>query len=225
MLASASFLLLNIIVRYRMISIMSDSDEVLTLREVAQILKLGHTSTYGMAQRGELPSFKVGTQWRFRRSEIDAWLNRRARAQEPVEGAPPILLIEDNPDDAEQTVRALSHHHVSNRIEVINDGAKAFQRLTENSRALPCLLLLDLNLPKVSGLKILEQVRKQEHTLSLPVVVLTSSEDEHDEEESKRLGVVAYLRKPVEFSRLADAVRTLGLSWSLQPIGRKSNAD
>lgn len=135
-------------------------------------------------------------------------------------GKSPILLVEDNPDDEVLTVRALKQHHVANDIVVARDGAQALEYLAgaaERSRRgeppLPHLILLDLKLPKVDGLEVLERIRKDEATRLLPVVVLTSSREERDLVESYRLGANSYIRKPVDFNQFSESVRQLGLYW------------
>jgi two-component system response regulator len=127
-----------------------------------------------------------------------------------------ILLIEDNPDDEELTLRALRDGKVANDITVVRDGAEALVYLL-GARAgpLPQLILLDLRLPKVGGLEVLERLRADERTRWVPVVVLTSSSEEEDVVASYRLGANSYVRKPVEFQRFVDAVQQLGLYWLL----------
>jgi two-component system response regulator len=133
-----------------------------------------------------------------------------------------ILLIEDNPDDEELTVMALRDVGVVNEIMVAHDGAEALELLTPRSetgedraRLLPDLVLLDLRLPKVSGLEVLRQLRAQPRTRLLPVVVLTTSRLEEDIVASYELGANSFVRKPVDFDRFTEAVRQLGLYWLL----------
>lgn len=136
----------------------------------------------------------------------------------PVE----ILLVEDNPNDVELALHALAKHHLVNRIQVVRDGAEALefvfctgayaQRAGENS---PRVILLDLKLPKVDGLEVLRQIKADERTCAIPVVVLTSSREEPDIAESYRLGVNSYIVKPVDFEQFTEAVRQLGLYWLL----------
>lgn len=127
---------------------------------------------------------------------------------------PWILLVEDNEDDIELTRRAFARSHVANTIDVVRDGAEAIERLLGDARApLPALVLLDLKLPKVDGLEVLRQLRADEHTRLLPVVILTSSREERDVVEGYRLGANSYVRKPVDFAAFQVAVEQLGLYW------------
>jgi len=131
-----------------------------------------------------------------------------------------ILLVEDNPDDEALTLRSLRKGNIANEVVVARDGAEALKYLfSEESspgglnRAVPELILLDLKLPKVSGLEVLRLIRADERTRLLPVVVLTSSDEEPDLLESYKLGANSYVRKPVEFHEFAEAVRQVGLYW------------
>ena len=128
-----------------------------------------------------------------------------------------ILLVEDNPDDEELTVRALRKANITNRITVVRDGAQAIDRLlgTGRSRELPVVVLLDLKLPKVDGLDVLRRIRSEERTRFLPVVVFTSSGEERDIVESYNLGANGYVRKPVSFDEFTQAVQRVGLYWIL----------
>lgn len=129
---------------------------------------------------------------------------------------PYILLVEDNPDDVELTQRAFAKNHIANEIVVLTDGAQALDFLFDserNGRALPQVILLDLKLPKVSGLEVLERIRHEEKTRFIPTVILTSSKQEEDLLEGYRLGVNSYVRKPVDFNEFVEAVRQVGLYW------------
>ncbi len=131
-----------------------------------------------------------------------------------------ILLVEDNPDDEALTIRALKRNNISNEVFVARDGVEAldyvFARGVHADRdvdELPRLVLLDLKLPKVDGLEVLKQIRLDERTKRLPVVVLTSSKEEQDLVDSYNLGVNSYIRKPVDFTLFTEAVRQVGLYW------------
>lgn len=126
-----------------------------------------------------------------------------------------ILLVEDNADDEQLTLRAMRQSEVPNIIRVARDGAEALDHLFGASagRRLPDLILLDLKLPKISGLEVLAKIRQEPSTKTLPVVVLTSSDEERDIVESYQLGANSYIRKPVDFDEFIDAVRQLGLYW------------
>ena len=131
-----------------------------------------------------------------------------------------ILLVEDNPGDEELTLRALKKSGILNPIVVAHDGAEALDYVfargafgDRNPGDLPQVVLLDLKLPKIDGLGVLRALRADERTRLLPVVVLTSSNEDQDLVQSYRLGANSYVRKPVDFNQFADAVRQLGLYW------------
>jgi two-component system response regulator len=124
-----------------------------------------------------------------------------------------ILLVEDNPDDEALTLRALAKHRIANRVEVARDGQEALDRLFDARAPLPTVVLLDLELPKLDGLEVLLQVRSHPRTRHLPVVVLTSSNEERDRVEAYERGVNSCVRKPVDFVEFVDAVGQLGLYW------------
>ncbi len=129
-----------------------------------------------------------------------------------------ILLVEDDPDHEALAIRALRKANVANEIEVARDGAEALEYLNaaaSGGTPLPQLVLLDLKLPKVDGLEVLRRIRSTEKTALLPVVVLTSSDEEKDIVSSYRLGVNSYIRKPVNFNDFAEATRQLGMYWLL----------
>jgi two-component system response regulator len=126
-----------------------------------------------------------------------------------------ILLVEDNADDEQLTLRAMRQSEIPNIIRVARDGAEALDFLFSDTNKLPDLVLLDLKLPKVSGLEVLQRIREEGKTLALPVVILTSSDEERDIVESYNLGANSYIRKPVDFDEFIDAVRQLGLYWLL----------
>ncbi|MEB3885434.1 response regulator [Lyngbya sp. CCY1209] len=123
-----------------------------------------------------------------------------------------ILLVEDNPDDERLTIRSLRKCQVNPEILVARNGEEALALLGD-LEALPQVVLLDLKLPKIDGLGVLRQIRTQGRTRRLPVVVFTSSSEDEDIAESYDLGANAYVQKPVEFDRFAEAVRHLGLFW------------
>lgn len=135
---------------------------------------------------------------------------------------PYILLVEDNPDDIELTQRAFAKNRIVNDIVVLRDGAAACEYLFDESGTsgtahergcLPQVILLDLKLPKVSGLEVLERIRADDRTALIPTVILTSSKQEEDLLEGYRLGVNSYVRKPVDFNEFVEAVRQVGLYW------------
>jgi two-component system response regulator len=128
-----------------------------------------------------------------------------------------ILLVEDNPDDVMFTLRAFAKNNISNEVVVARDGEQALDHLLpETGEAMrPALVLLDVNLPKIDGLEVLRRIRADARTQSLPVVVLTTSNEERDIVESYRLGANSYVRKPVVFAEFLAATKVLGVYWLL----------
>jgi two-component system response regulator len=133
-----------------------------------------------------------------------------------------ILLVEDNRDDEALTLRALRKNNIANEVVVAHDGVEALDFLFGTGRyagrdltVMPQVTLLDLKLPKVDGLEVLRQLRANERTRLLPVVILTSSNEERDRINGYGLGANSYVRKPVDFSQFTEAVRQLGLYWLL----------
>jgi DNA-binding response OmpR family regulator len=128
-----------------------------------------------------------------------------------------ILLVEDDPDHEALTIRALKKANIANNIRVAHDGEEAINMLFGNGDDalpfLPQVVLLDLKLPKIDGLEVLRRIRDSELHRMLPVVVLTSSDEESDLMRSYKLGVNSYIRKPVNFSEFAEATRQLGMYW------------
>ena len=139
-------------------------------------------------------------------------------ADEQVE----ILLAEDNSEDAEMTMRALRRHHLANQVRWVKDGAEALDYLfcrgqyvgRDPSRP-PKLVLLDIKMPKIDGIEVLRQLKADPTTRSIPVVVMTSSNEERDVLESYRLGVNSYIVKPVQFNQFIETVAKIGLYWLL----------
>jgi len=131
-----------------------------------------------------------------------------------------ILLVEDNPDDAALTMRALKSHNIKNEVVVARDGAEALDYLFGTggkpvAAEPPAVVLLDLKLPKLTGLEVLQRIRANEGTRLLPVVILTSSDEERDVIDGYRLGANSYVRKPVDFVEFTEAAKQLGLYWLL----------
>ena len=132
----------------------------------------------------------------------------------------PILLVEDNPDDEALTLRALQKNNIRNEVIIVRDGEQALHYLFgEGAYAgrdvtqMPQVVLLDLKLPKISGLEVLRRLRATERTRFLPVVILTTSNEDQDRLQGYSLGANSYVRKPVEFDKFIEAVRQLGLYW------------
>jgi len=133
-----------------------------------------------------------------------------------------ILLIEDNPSDRDLTRRALERAHISNRLIVAEDGEEGLDYLFgrgqyegRDPRDLPTVVLLDINLPKLNGLEVLQRIRDNEITRLLPVVMLTTSDQEQDVVASYNLGANSYIRKPVDFHQFAEAIHNWGIYWLL----------
>lgn len=131
-----------------------------------------------------------------------------------------ILLVEDNPDDEALTLRALKKNNIGNRVVIVRDGAEALDFLfctgtyaDRDPHEMPEVTLLDLKLPRLDGLEVLRRIRAHERTRMLPVVILTSSNEEQDLIESYKSGANSYVRKPVDFNQFVEAVRQLGLYW------------
>ncbi len=132
-----------------------------------------------------------------------------------------ILLVEDNANDIELTLSALAEHHLADEVDVVRDGAEALDYLykrgkyAERTSARPTVVLLDLKLPKVDGLEVLEHIKADSQLKTIPVVMLTSSREEQDLVRSYDLGVNAYVVKPVEFSEFVKALKELGMFWAI----------
>ena len=137
----------------------------------------------------------------------------------------PILLVEDNPDDEVLTLRAFKKNLVANSVVVARDGQQAIDYLSATGNELPAVILLDLKLPKVSGLEVLKRVRADARTRRVPVVILTSSKEDSDLIAGYDLGCNSYIRKPVDFDKFVEAAGQLGLYWLVinepPPLGRR----
>ncbi len=132
-----------------------------------------------------------------------------------------ILLAEDSPADAEMTLRALRKNNLANRVHWVKDGAEALEYIfragcyAERANYQPKLVLLDLKMPKVDGIEVLRRLKENAETRSIPVVVMTSSNEDRDVVESYRLGVNSYIVKPVEFDAFLETVAKIGMYWVL----------
>ncbi len=127
----------------------------------------------------------------------------------------PILLVEDNPDDVDLTLRAFRRSRVANDVVVARDGVEAMERLLSQTQPRPALILLDLKLPRVDGFELLRWIREDEALRVLPVVILTSSKEERDIVQSYTLGANSYIVKPVDFEKFNEVVDQLGMYWML----------
>lgn len=137
---------------------------------------------------------------------------------DPVE----ILLVEDNPSDQELTLKALNKYKLSNNIFVVEDGVEAIDFVfaegeysSRNIALMPKLILLDLKLPKISGLEVLKKIKNDQRTKKIPIVMLTSSKEEKDIVESYEYGVNSYIVKPVDFTKFIESIREIGFYWLL----------
>jgi CheY-like chemotaxis protein len=133
-----------------------------------------------------------------------------------------ILLVEDNPDDVELTLRSLRKNNIVNEVVVADDGVEALDYLLgtgahagRDLSVMPTVILLDLKLPRIAGLEVLQRLRADERTKLLPVVILTSSKEEQDMIHGYKLGANSYVRKPVDFTQFSEAIVQLGLYWLL----------
>lgn len=133
-----------------------------------------------------------------------------------------ILLVEDNPDDEALAIRALQRYHISNEIIVAHDGVEALDYLFgtgiyegRDISVKPTVILLDLKLPRIDGLEVLRRLRDDDRTRLLPIVILTTSNEEQDMLSSYSLGCNSYIRKPVDFIQFSEAIRQLGMYWLL----------
>lgn len=133
-----------------------------------------------------------------------------------------IILVEDNPADVEMTLSALKDHNLANKVRVLRDGAEALSYIMDNVDCRPGhvehrpkVILLDLKLPKIDGLEVLRRIRSDERTKAVPVVILTSSNEERDRIDGYNLGVNSYVVKPVDFAEFAKAVKEIGCYWVL----------
>jgi CheY-like chemotaxis protein len=131
-----------------------------------------------------------------------------------------ILLVEDNPDDVQLTLRALKKSKILNEVVVAQDGVEALEYLFgtgkyagRDTKVLPQVVLLDLKMPKMDGHEVLQRIRKDERTKLLPIVILTTSSEDRDRVDSYNVGANSYIRKPVDFNQFAEAISQLGLYW------------
>jgi two-component system response regulator len=125
-----------------------------------------------------------------------------------------VLLVEDNPDDAELAIRHLKKHHLANNVVLLKDGEEALDYLFSEAPQ-PSLILLDIQMPKVNGIEVLQKIKSDPRTKVIPVVILTSSNQHPDIHRCYHLGANSYIVKPLEFDRFVEAIRNLGFYWLL----------
>ena len=132
-----------------------------------------------------------------------------------------ILLVEDNPKDVELTIEALTEHNLANRVVAVRDGVEALEYLNyegefkNRKKSNPCVILLDIKMPRMDGIEVLAVIRKNDQLKTIPVVMLTSSREEPDLKKCYELGVNAYVVKPVNFKDFLDAVKHIGVFWAI----------
>jgi len=130
----------------------------------------------------------------------------------------PILIVDDDTVDAMTVKRALKDIKVMNRIDIANNGEEALHYLTDDSTEKPCIILLDLNMPKMNGIEFLKIIKENEHLRMIPVVVLTTSQEERDRAESFMNNAAGYMIKPVDYLQFVETVKTIDLYWSLSEL-------
>ncbi len=130
----------------------------------------------------------------------------------------PILLVEDDKVDVMSVQRAFMAIHVTNRLEVVNNGEEALSYLRNSANRRPCIILLDLNMPKMNGIEFLKVKKQDEMMRSIPTVVLTTSREEQDKVNSFNLGVAGYMIKPVEYRKFVVVAKTIDIYWTLSEL-------
>ena len=130
----------------------------------------------------------------------------------------PILLIEDDRVDVISVKRALKDLKVTNRLDVTGNGEEAIEFLNEPRNELPCVILLDINMPRMNGIEFLRIIKQDDRLKTIPVVVLTSSKEDQDKLDSFRLGIAGYMQKPADYSKFVEVIRTIDLYWTLSEL-------
>ena len=130
----------------------------------------------------------------------------------------PILLVEDDLVDAMTVKRALGEIHLTNRLQIVSNGEDALAYLKDPTNEMPCIILLDLNMPKMNGIEFLKVAKNDENLKMIPVVVLTTSKQEQDKVDSFNLGVAGYMIKPVDYQQFVNVVRTIDIYWTLSEL-------
>ena len=135
-----------------------------------------------------------------------------------MRGKRPILLVEDDSVDTMTVQRALKEIHVANRVEVVVNGEEALKYLRDENNEKPCIILLDLNMPRMNGIEFLEVAKHNELLKMIPVVVLTTSKEEQDKVDSFKLSVAGYMIKPVDYQQFVEVMRTINIYWTLSEL-------
>ena len=130
----------------------------------------------------------------------------------------PILLVEDDVVDQMTVQRAMKDCSITNRLDIAGDGEEALERLRNSGAERPCIILLDLNMPRMNGIEFLNVVKKDESLKAIPVVVLTTSKEDNDKIESFKLGVAGYMVKPIDYVRFVDVIKTIRRYWTLSEL-------
>jgi CheY-like chemotaxis protein len=135
-----------------------------------------------------------------------------------MRGNKPILLVEDDKVDAMTVKRALKEIHVANRVETAGNGEEALEYLRDKDKEEPCIILLDLNMPRMNGIEFLREAKQNGSLKMIPVVVLTTSREEQDKVESFKLSVAGYMIKPVDYQQFVDVIKTINIYWTLSEL-------
>jgi CheY-like chemotaxis protein len=135
-----------------------------------------------------------------------------------MKGNRPSLLVEDDLVDAKTVKRALTEIHITNRLEVVGNGEEALEYLRDGKKEKPCIILLDLNMPRMNGIEFLKIVKQDEVLKMIPVVILTTSKEEQDKIESFKLSIAGYMVKPVNYHQFVDVIRTIDIYWTLSEL-------
>ena len=135
-----------------------------------------------------------------------------------MRGKRPILLVEDDKVDAMTVKRALKEIHVTNHVETAGNGEEALEYLRAHKDEEPCIILLDLNMPRMNGIEFLKVAKQDELLKMIPVVVLTTSKEDQDKVESFKLSVAGYMIKPVDYQKFVDVMRTINIYWTLSEL-------
>lgn len=130
----------------------------------------------------------------------------------------PILLVEDDRVDSMTVKRAFKSIHLSNRLDCVTNGEEALAYLQDTANELPCIILLDLNMPRMNGLELLKIIKHDPNYQTIPVIILTTSEEEQDRLESFRAGVAGYMVKPVDYLKFVEVVKTINLYWTISEL-------
>jgi len=130
----------------------------------------------------------------------------------------PVLLVEDDKIDVMTVKRAFKELHITNKLEIVGNGEEALSYLRSSENIKPCVILLDLNMPRMNGIEFLKIAKQDDHLRAIPVVVLTTSQEEQDKVDSFNLGVSGYIVKPVDYQKFVKAIKTIDIYWTLSEL-------